>query len=129
MIAKLNNSNNDKCRHRWSKQKIHRSSSFPKKMGMTLQLVFDNYSWNQADTPCQIPHGVLMNSVIASPLPTLKWQEIPIFVNSSDFGSAKCAENRSPEAKRLPIGQMLFHLNVQSLTRSAPLPHKVSFFS
>jgi hypothetical protein len=43
-------------------------------------------------------------------------------VNSLDFGSTKCAENRSPEAKRLPIGQMLFHLNVQSLTRSAP-PH------
>jgi hypothetical protein len=38
MIAQLNNSNNNKCRHRWSEQKIHRSS-FPIEMGMPLQLV------------------------------------------------------------------------------------------
>jgi hypothetical protein len=39
MIAQLNNSNNNKCRHRRSEQNIHRSSSFPIKMGMPLQLV------------------------------------------------------------------------------------------
>ena len=47
----------------------------------------------------------------------------------SEFGRAECAENWSPEAKRLPTRQMFFHFGVQSLTRSAPYPRKVSFFS
>jgi hypothetical protein len=77
MIAKLNNCNNNKCRHRWSEQEIHRSSSFPRKWACRCNLVSANYSWNQVDTPCRIPHDVPMISVIASPLPTLKGQEIP----------------------------------------------------
>src|SRR5260370_24981823 len=70
-----------------------------------------------------------MTCVIASPRPFLKSQEIPIFMAFSLFERTKCAENRLAEAKRLPTGQMFFHFAVQSLTRGAPCPRKVSFFS
>jgi hypothetical protein len=52
MIAKLDNCNNNESRHRWSKQKIHRSS-FPRKVTYATKIGPAYYTWNQADPPCR----------------------------------------------------------------------------
>ena len=59
MVAKLDNCNNNKSRHRWSKQNVHRSS-FPRKVGTPLKFGPAELLSKSGGYALPIPHDVLM---------------------------------------------------------------------
>jgi hypothetical protein len=54
VVAKLDNRNDNQCRHGWSEQEIHNPPS-PQKWEYNRNMVLLNYHWNERDDPIRFP--------------------------------------------------------------------------